>query len=406
MSKEIIVIGGGAAGFMAAIAAREKGADVVILEKKDRVLKKVLATGNGRCNYTNVNTTLDHYYSNSNIKLIENTLAKFTSEDTLEFFEDIGIVPYEEEKGKIYPNSLQSSSIVDALRLKAESLGIEIECDYPVSFVKKKKDLFEVGTSNGKYITGDAVIIATGGKSSPSLGSDGSGFHVAEKLGHTITELKPALVQLKTDKHSVKGLSGIKWDVKIKGYSNREYIDEGTGELLFTDYGISGPVVFDLSYLTALYDDISFKIDFFPDLTYEELVGLFMDRKECLSYLTMENFLNGFMNKKLGQFLSKKSGIEKLSLPVKDLTNEIIIQLASIMKEYRIEVKETTGFKSAQVTAGGVVLKEVHCETLESRIVEQLYFAGEVLDVFGDCGGYNLQWAWASGFLAGNKASE
>ena len=139
MSKEIIVIGGGAAGFMAAIAAREKGADVVILEKKDRVLKKVLATGNGRCNYTNVNGTLDHYYSNSNIKLIENTLANFTIEDTLDFFESIGIIPCEAENGKIYPNSLQSSSIVDALRLRAECLGIEIECDYPVSFVKKKK---------------------------------------------------------------------------------------------------------------------------------------------------------------------------------------------------------------------------------------------------------------------------
>ena len=406
MNKKIIIIGGGAAGFMAAITARRNGADVVILEKKDRVLKKVLATGNGRCNYTNINITPNHYYSNSSTKLIEKVLAAFTYKDTLEFFENIGIFPNKREDGRIYPHSLQSNSVVDALRLKAESLGIKIECNYAVSFIEKKKKLFEVSSLNGKHFKGDAVIITAGGKASPSLGSDGSSFKLAKSLGHLITELKPVFVQLKTDRNNVKGLSGIKWDVKIKGYGDGKYIREETGQLLFTDYGISGSVVFGLSYLTALYNDVTFKIDFFPDFTYDELVCLFVDRKKCLSYLTMEYYLNGFINKKLGQFLLIKSGIKKLLLKVDDFNNEMIKNMASISKGYKIDIKETTGFKFAQVTAGGIFLSEVHSSTLESKIMNQLYFAGEILDVFGDCGGYNLQWAWASGFLAGKKAAE
>lgn len=391
---------------MAAISARNNGADVVILERKNRVLKKVLSTGNGKCNYTNINITIDHYHSNSNMKLIKNILSQFTFEDTLEFFKNIGIFPNSGKEGRIYPNSFQSTSVVDALRLKAESLGVKIKCNYSVSSIKKKKNLFEIRSLNNKYTIGDAVIIAAGGKASPVLGSNGSGFRLSEKLGHSVTKLKPALAQLKTCKHSVAGLSGIKWFVRIKCYGNGKYIKEKTGELLFTEYGISGPVVLDLSYLTNIYKNVTFKIDFFPDFTYDELISLFVSRKKCLSHLTMEYYFNGFIDKKLGQFLLKKSGIKKLSLQVDDFDNEMIRNTAYILKEYKIDIDKTTGFKSAQVTAGGIALKEVYFDTLESRIVDQLYFAGEILDVFGDCGGYNLQWAWASGFLAGKKASE
>lgn len=404
MSKKIIVIGGGAAGYMAAITAREKESDVVILEKKDRVLKKVLATGNGRCNYTNLNADLNNYYGGQT-KLIEKTLEKFKPSDTLVFFESIGITPLVEENGKVYPLSLQSASVVDALRLKAEAMGVEVLVDFSVDKVTKDKETFTVSTKEGKKVSGNRVILTTGGKASPVLGSDGDGYRLAESFGHTITELKPALVQLKTDKYSVKGLSGIKWDVRIKAYGDGEFVREAKGELLFTNYGISGPVVFDLSYLTALYKDVTFKIDFLPEVGHDELLGFFVDRKEILSYLNMENFLVGFINKKLGQFLCKQSGIEKLSLPVPQLNNEMINGLVAILKEYIINIKGTTGFKAAQVTAGGVALKEVNNESLESRVVKGLYFAGEILDVFGDCGGYNLQWAWASGRCAGLNAS-
>lgn len=405
MKTEIAVIGGGASGLMAAITAKKSGKEVVILERKDRILKKVLITGNGRCNITNVNANISNYFG-KNISSVENILNKFTPQDTINFFNGLGIVCNEENRGKVYPLSGQASSVVDALRFEAEKLGIKIETEFYVRKIEKDGFKFKIYSEDRKKIEAGRVILAAGGQSYSELGSNGSGFELAKELGHSVTKLSPSIVQLKTEKNQVKGLQGIKTDVVVTAYGDNKKICTYDGELLFTDYGISGNVVFNISFVMPLYKNVEFEIDFMEKFDYNELYEMLKERKRILSHLTMENYFNGMINKKLGQFLSKVSGIEKLSKPVKDLNDSDIRKLCTVLKKYRVKILETTGFKNAQVTAGGVSLDEVNTETLESKIVKGLYFSGEVLDVYGECGGFNLQWAWASGHIAGENAAK
>lgn len=405
MKTEIAVIGGGASGLMAAITAKKSGKEVIILERKDRILKKVLITGNGRCNITNVNANISNYFG-KNISSVENILNRFTPQDTMDFFNELGIVCNEENRGKVYPLSGQASSVVDALRFEAEKLGIKIETEFYVRKIEKDGFKFKIYSEDKKKIEAGRVILAAGGQSYPELGSNGSGFELAKELGHSVTKLSPSIVQLKTEKNQVKGLQGIKTDVAVTAYGDNKKICTYDGELLFTDYGISGNVVFNISFVMPLYKNVEFEIDFMEKFDYNELYEMLKKRKRILSHLTMENYFNGMINKKLGQFLSKVSGIEKLSKPVKDLNDSDIRKLCTALKKYRVKILETTGFKNAQVTAGGVSLDEVNTETLESKIVKGLYFSGEVLDVYGECGGFNLQWAWASGYIAGENAAK
>ena len=405
MKTEIAVIGGGASGLMAAITAKKSGKEVIILERKDRILKKVLITGNGRCNITNVNANISNYFG-KNISSVENILNSFNPQDTMDFFNGLGIVCNEENRGKVYPLSGQASSVVDALRFEAERLGIKIETEFYVRKIEKDGFKFRIYSEDRKKIEAGRVILAAGGQSYPELGSNGSGFELAKELGHSVTKLSPSIVQLKTEKNQVKGLQGIKTDVAVTAYGDNKKICTYDGELLFTDYGISGNVVFNISFVMPLYKNVEFEIDFMEKFDYNELYEMLKERKRILSHLTMENYFNGMINKKLGQFLSKVSGIEKLSKPVKDLNDSDIRKLCTVLKKYRVKILETTGFKNAQVTAGGVSLDEVNTETLESKIVKGLYFSGEVLDVYGECGGFNLQWAWASGHIAGENTAK
>ena len=405
MKTEIAVIGGGASGMIAAITARKSGKEVVVLERKDRILKKVLITGNGRCNITNVNANISNYFG-KNISSVENILNSFNPQDTMDFFNGLGIICNEENKGKVYPLSGQASSVVDALRFEAERLGVRIETEFYVRKIEKEGFKFKIYSEERKKIEAGRVIIAAGGQSYPELGSNGSGFELAKELGHSVTRLSPSIVQLKSEKHQVKGLQGIKTDVAVTAYGDNKKICTYDGELLFTDYGISGNVVFNISFVMPLYKNVEFEIDFMEKFDYNELYKILKERKKMMSHLTMENYFNGMINKKLGQFLSKASGIEKLSKPVKDLNDSEIRQLCTVLKKYRIKILDTTGFKNAQVTAGGVSLDEVNSETLESKIVKGLYFSGEVLDVYGECGGFNLQWAWASGYIAGKNSAK
>ena len=405
MKTEIAVIGGGASGMIVAITARKSGKEVVVLERKDRILKKVLITGNGRCNITNVNADISNYFG-KNISSVKNILNSFNPQDTMDFFNGLGIVCNEENRGKVYPLSGQASSVVDALRFEAERLGIKIETEFYVRKIEKDGFKFKIYSEDRKKIEAGRVILAAGGQSYPELGSNGSGFELAKELGHSVTRLSPSIVQLKTEKNQVKGLQGIKTDVAVTAYGDNKKICTYDGELLFTDYGISGNVVFNISFVMPLYKNVEFEIDFMEKFDYNELYEILKERKKMMSHLTMENYFNGMINKKLGQFLSKVSGIEKLSKPVKDLNDSEIRKLCTVLKKYRVKILDTTGFKNAQITAGGVSLNEVNTETLESGIVKGLYFSGEVLDVYGECGGFNLQWAWASGYIAGKNSAK
>ncbi len=409
MKTEVTVIGGGAAGLMAAITAKKNGRDVVILERKDRILKKVLVTGNGRCNLSNVNATNENYFGIEKQKQdINHILNNFLPTDVIDFFENkVGIICNEESRGKLYPLSGQAASIVDGLRFYAQNLGIPICTDFYVTKVTKEMFEFKIFSEDKRQINSKKIILATGGISYPELGSNGSGYQIAENFGHSLTKLVPTIVQLKTEKHKIKGLRGIKLDTKVTAFGKNEdkfeKICTYEGELLFTDYGISGNVVFNISFVFPLYKEVEFEVDFMPKFDYNNLFTILKKRREILKNMTMEQYFNGMINKKLGQFLTKMSGIPKLSKNISELTDNEIKKICTILKKYKIKILDTNGFKNAQVTAGGIPLSEINLENLESKKTKGLYFAGEVMDVYGECGGFNLHWAWASGKFAGEN---
>lgn len=409
MKTEVTVIGGGAAGLMAAITAKKNGRDVVILERKDRILKKVLVTGNGRCNLSNTNATNENYFGIENRKQdINHILNNFLPNDVIDFFEnEVGIICNEESRGKLYPLSGQAASIVDGLRFYAQNLGIPIYTDFYVTKVTKEMFEFKILSEDKRQINSKKIILATGGISYPELGSNGSGYQIAENFGHSLTKLVPTIVQLKTEKHKIKGLRGIKLDAKVSAFEKNEdkfeKICTYEGELLFTDYGISGNVVFNISFVFPLYKEVEFEVDFMPKFDYNNLFTILKKRREILKNMTMEQYFNGMINKKLGQFLTKMSGIPKLSKNISELTDNEIKKICTILKKYKIKILDTNGFKNAQVTAGGIPLSEINLENLESKKTKGLYFAGEVMDVYGECGGFNLHWAWASGKFAGEN---
>ena len=403
MKADVIIIGGGASGLIAAITAKKNGKDVIILERKERVLKKVLVTGNGRCNMTNVRAGISNYFAmGKNIDLIGKVFEKFTVTDTIDFFEnEIGLICNEETRGRVYPLSGQAASVVDGLRFCAEKLGITTLTDFYVRKIEKKDFKFKIYSEDKKVLEGSRVILATGGQTYTELGSNGSGYELAKSFGHSITKLVPTIVQLKTKDYQVKGLRGIKLDTKVTAYGDGNKICTYDGELLFTEYGVSGNVIFNISFVYPIHKKVELEIDFMPKFEYNELLEILRKRKNILGDLTMEQYFNGMINKKLGQFLSKASGIEKLSKMINMLTEKELRSMCTVLKKYRVDVIDTNGFKAAQVTAGGIPLKEINPETLESKKVKGLYFAGEILDVYGECGGFNLQWAWSSGHLAG-----
>lgn len=409
MKTEVTVIGGGAAGLMAAITAKKNGRYVVILERKDRILKKVLVTGNGRCNLSNTNATNKNYFGIEKQKQdINHILNNFLPTDVIDFFENkVGIICNEESRGKLYPLSGQAASIVDGLRFYAQNLEIPIYTDFYVTKVTKEMFEFKIFSEDKRQINSKKIILATGGISYPELGSNGSGYQIAKNFGHSLTKLVPAIVQLKTEKHKIKGLRGIKLDTKVTAFGKNEdkfeKICTYEGELLFTDYGISGNVVFNISFVFPLYKEVEFEVDFMPKFDYNNLFTILKKRREILKNMTMEQYFNGMINKKLGQFLTKMSGIPKLSKNISELTDNEIKKICTILKKYKIKILDTNGFKNAQVTAGGIPLSEINLENLESKKTKGLYFAGEVMDIYGECGGFNLHWAWASGKFAGEN---
>ncbi|MDF2989398.1 MAG: flavoprotein [Eubacterium sp.] len=404
---KIAVIGGGASGLMAAIAAARKGAEVTIYEKLNKVGKKILATGNGRCNYTNMNMSIDRYHG-KNIKSVENILNFFDLNKTLNFFENLGINPYVGELGKVYPSSLQASSVLDVLRYEAERLKIQEVTDFEVIELRKNKDKFSI-ISKDTICVADKVILSTGGKASPQLGTDGSGYALAKSFGHKIIEPFPALVQLKLKGKYFKRITGIRFDGVVKGLTDKKIIREDEGEILFTDYGISGPPILQISRNVIEEFNKGLKVyvsvDMFPDLTKTELYDLLSVRFNKIGYKSIEDGLIGFINKKLITVILIEAGFEDLNKICGKLNKKEIYKIIDILKEWKFEVTGHNTWQQAQTTAGGVDMTEINPNTLESVKVKGLYLTGEILDVDGDCGGFNLQWAWSSGYTAGHFSS-
>ena len=322
----LAIIGGGASGILSAIFAKKilsDKADVIIIDRMDRIGKKILATGNGRCNFTNMNTSVYNFYG-KNPKFAEYALNEFTVYDTLDFFEKLGIYPLEEENGKMYPFSGQATAILDVLRNEIDRLSIKVITQFYVDSIKKQGFGFKIFSKDNKIINADKVIIDAGGCASANLGSDGSGFDILKNMGHSITKLNPALVQLRTPNNIVKGLKGIKFNGNVKMFINNKYFAEESGEVLFTDYGLSGPPIFQLSTVSAIHKNCKVELDFIPMLSEKDVAQNLSVRKKNLSHLTMENFFVGLLNKRIGNVIAKQSGIEKLSFPVSNLNKDII----------------------------------------------------------------------------------
>ncbi|BBE30600.1 flavoprotein [Tepiditoga spiralis] len=395
----IVVIGGGASGLMAAISAAKLGAKVTILEKMNKPGKKILASGNGKCNYTNINTNINNYHGKDK-KFIESIINNFNVNSTIEFFKQIGVYPKIDSEGRVYPFSLQASSVVDNLLYECKKHNVNIVCNAKVTNIKKKNNLYEVYYNDTK-IKANSLIVSVGGKSSSKLGSDGSLFNTIKSLNHNFSPMYPAIVQLKL-KGNFKEVKGVRVRGEVTLYDEKKLIAKEKGEQLFTDYGISGISVMNLSgYVHSLKKPI-LKLDFFPNFSLNELISLLLSRKKNMPHKTFKESFIGLLNSKLIHLIFKLSNIKDKKYS--NVSIDEIKKISKILKESTFDIVGTKDFENSQVTAGGLLTSEINSKTLESKINKNLYFCGEVLDVYGDCGGYNLQWAWSSGYIAGKSA--
>ena len=416
MAEKIIIIGGGAAGMMAGIAAARAGAHPILLEAGERVGKKILATGNGKCNFTNLNMDEDCFHS-SDPRFVGKVIDAFDEDDTLEFFESIGIIP-RIRNGYVYPRSEQAASILDALRFELERLKVEVRTGVKVDAIWYEADRpspFRI-QSGDKQIYADRVILAAGGCAAPKTGSDGSGFTLAKALGHHIIPVVPALVQLRVKENFMKSVAGVRTQAKVHIFVNQKLAAEDEGEVQLTDYGISGIPVFQVSRhaAKALRDKqaVFAVIDFLPDLEADEAVQYLKQWKKNRPEAPMAEILTGMVPKKMAELVVKLCR-EEAVFTKEDHKKRMsgnaapgIWDVVDKLKNFRLHIVDTNGFDNAQVCAGGVDPSGVYPDSCQSRLVPGLYFAGEILDVDGICGGYNLQWAWSTGMIAGTHAAE
>ncbi|NLE06250.1 MAG: aminoacetone oxidase family FAD-binding enzyme [Crenarchaeota archaeon] len=407
---DIVIIGGGASGLAAAIAASNIGEGkqkICILERMDRLGKKLLATGNGRCNITNVSNDIKHYHGN-NRKLIHSVTSNFGYIDTITFFEQLGLLCKEDREGRVYPYCMQASVVLDILKNSVLCKGISVKCNFYVNSIIQKHSIFYIKSMDGSEVLAKKVILATGGRASPNLGSDGSGYKIAKDFGHSIIETFPALVQLKSDSIHKKSLDGIRVIGIAKAVINKEIIEQEKGEILFTKYGLSGIPIIQLSHLYGYKPkdtNMSIIIDLMPEFDENYIFKLLNNRRHEEFSKTLETFLVGLLNKRVGYAILKNLNLYPLSRNSSILTDKQLMAITKQMKNFEFLITGDMSWNNAQVTAGGLNTKEFNEESLESLIVKGLYASGELLDVYGDCGGYNLQWAWATGVTCGTYSA-
>lgn len=403
--RHVAVIGGGAAGMMAAITSAREGARVTILEHKERIGKKILSTGNGRCNFTNTYQTPACYRSD-NRDFAWNIIRKFNVEKTISFFKELGIYP-KDRNGYLYPYSDQAVAILEVLQIEVAKLDICVMTEIKVLDIQPVKRGIRI-TTDKKTITADSVILACGSKAAPVTGSDGSGYQLAKLFGHRIVPVLPALVQLRCAEKFYKSISGVRVQGTVEIYADDIFLASDTGEIQLTNYGISGIPVFQVSRYAAkaLYkkQSVTAVLNFMPDMNKEEFLLFLQERITLCPYKTLDEFFTGVFPKKLCELWIRLSRLPK-EMRVSDLSGEQLEKLVLLIQHLRTHITETNSFEQAQICCGGVDTTEINPDTLESNYVPGIYFAGELLDVDGICGGYNLQWAWSSGFVAGKEAA-
>lgn len=406
--RDIIIIGGGASGLLAAIFAAKLGKKVTILEKNKTCGKKILITGNGKCNYWNEAQSLNHYHS-SNLEILENILTENNKQEILNFFASIGIIPKIKD-GYYYPYSNQATSIQTALLTEAKIQGVEIITETEVLNLKKENNIFKLNTSNGIF-TSKKIILSTGSKACPKTGSDGLGYKLATSLGHSLITPLPALVQLKATTSYLSVWHGVRSDVSVSLIENNKIINTKTGEIQLTDYGVSGICIFCLSGQVSrgLYQNKKeqLSINFlhpFNINTKEDFIKWMTNRNKKVLNRTISDLLDGLLNYKLINLILKLSKIKRETL-WNNLSKEEKYLLGNNLTNFTLDITGTNSFESAQTCTGGIPLTEINPNTMESLKTNSLYITGELLDIDGECGGYNLTIAWITGMLAGIGAS-
>ena len=403
MSYDAIIVGGGASGLMAAVYLARAGARVALLEKQGRVGRKLLSTGNGRCNFTNVKAAASDYHGSR--PMIDTALAVWPPERIIKAFQSLGVYARTDAEGRVYPASNQAAAVLDALRLSADEAGCETLCDFAVKMLSCRKGLFEARAEDGRTVQGRFALVCTGGLAAPKLGACGDGYRLLEGFGHKITPRRPALSALKTPPEAVRALKGLRVQGTLRLLADGKAVRTEVGEALFTDYGVSGIAAMQLSRLAgealAQGRRAELAIDLCPaGADASELVEALC---RALPERPAEDLLTGLAPKRVGQALLKSAGIAPLTRPARTLTEAERRAVAMRLSDWRLPVTGVQGFEQAQVTAGGADGREFDPQTLGSRRVPGLFAAGEVLDVDGDCGGFNLQWAWASALIAAEE---
>ena len=398
LSKKLAIIGGGASGFSAAIEARFENPDIniTIFEKMNKPCKKILATGNGRCNFTNKDLSPSHFYGNKSF--LRDVLTSQYA-DTENFFRSLGVLSYCEDE-RLYPRSQQASTIKDALVNKAMADGIAVETEAPVTEIKKDKNSFSI---NGKSF--DAVIICGGGKASAVHGSDGSCYKLLTDFGHSLTPLYPALCGLTINDRDLNLLKGVRAECGARLYSGNTLLGSENGEIQFNDKAISGMPIMNLSHLCENKKNLFITLDLCPEISEEELFEHIKNSVNNSKDVEFEVILNGIVNLKLGFALMNRCFI-KPKTTCENINNKQIKAIVSMLKVFEISVKGTKGFDSAQITNGGIKTEEISSKTMMSNLVDGVFACGEILDIHGDCGGYNLHLAWTTGRIAGASAGK
>ena len=398
--KTVVIIGGGASGMMAALtAAEDKDNHVILLERQQRVGRKLLATGNGRCNLTNTGATAENYHGDDP-EFVKPALEKFPPEATLRFFGALGLLTVTEYGGRVYPLSNSANSVVDVLRFALDRAGVELHTACPAREISHRDGGYLVRTDGGDFFA-HQLIVACGGAAGAKLGGVMDGYELLKPLGHKRTKLYPALVQLITEAEYPRSLKGVRSEVRMGLHCGGEMLGESRGELQFTDNGVSGPAAFDLSRAASTAGEgAELRIDFLRDYGQAHVLDLLRCRRERFPALPCGALFTGMLHNRLGRMLVKYSGLNGAA-PLESLSTAELQKAAAACKDFRLRLRGTEGFDSAQVTAGGIKTTGFNPETLESWFMPGLFLCGELLDVDGDCGGYNLQWAWASGHLAG-----
>ncbi len=399
----IAIIGGGASGMAAALAAAEDpGNRVVLLERQARLGRKLQATGNGRCNLSNLHAGQEGYHGDTP-GFSRFALTQFPPERTLEWFGALGLYAVAEESGRVYPYSDQANSVVDVLRFALEKPNIRLELGCEVEKIRKTAKGFRLEWADGA-LDCDRLIVACGGLAGTKLGGSMSGYKLLRSLGHRCTRLRPNLVQVKTAWGGVAALKGVRANCRAEILHEGALVRAGGGELQFTECGLSGPVMFELSRdVCQERGSWVCRLDFLPDMPERTLLAALTRRTGTA--LPASELFTGILHNRLGRVLTQAAGIP-LSAPISSLSEAQLVEAARLAKGLEAPLTEPLGMDSAQVTAGGIVTAEFNEETMESKLCPGLFACGEVLDVDGDCGGYNLQWAWSSGRLAGINAGK